>query len=159
MMRFLLLSVLGVGLSVPGCFAQAGGGAAPAPAVQDTSALRTIRQLERARRDAMLRGNAQALSRLLADDYIGTGAHGKVRSKAELVADYTSGRVKYESITEDGVVVRQYGTTAVVTGRTQSKGKEGGKAFDSEHRFTRVWVQAPGRWSLVAAHSSPIAAH
>jgi ketosteroid isomerase-like protein len=158
MMRLLLLTILSVALSVPGCFAQGTGAAAPAPAVQDTSAQQTIRQLERARRDAMLRGDAQALSRLLGDDYIGTGAHGKVRSKAEVVAEYNSGRVKYESITEDGVVVRQYGSAAVVTGRTTSKGKEGGKAFDSEHRFTRVWIQAPGRWSLVAAHSSPITA-
>jgi uncharacterized protein (TIGR02246 family) len=156
-MRFLLLTVLSVGLSVPG-FAQATGGAATAPSNQDTSAQQTIRQLERARREAMLRGDAQALSRLLADDYVGTGAHGKVRSKAELVADYSSGTVKYESITEDDVTVRQYGNAAVVTGRTKSKGKEGGKAFDAEHRFTRVWVQAPGRWSLVAAHSSPVAA-
>jgi ketosteroid isomerase-like protein len=159
MMRLLFLTVLSVALSVPGCVAQATGGAAPAPSVQDTSAQPTIRQLERARREAMLRGDAQALSRLLADDYIGTGAHGKVRSKADVVAEYTSGRVKYESITEDGVVVRQYGPAAVVTGRTRSKGKEGGKAFDADHRFTRVWIQAPGRWSLVAAHSSPIAAH
>jgi ketosteroid isomerase-like protein len=157
MIRFLLLTVLSVGLSVPGC-AQATAGAAAASAGQDTSAQQTIRQLERARHEAMLQGDAQALSRLLADDYIGTGAHGKVRSKAEVVADYSSGKVKYASITEDGVTVRQYGTAAVVTGRTKSKGKEGGKAFDSEHRFTRVWVQAPGRWSLVAAHSSPIAA-
>jgi ketosteroid isomerase-like protein len=159
MMPFFLLAILSTVLAVPACFAQAGGGAVPTPAVQDTSALRTIRQLERARREAMLRGDAQALSRLLADDYIGTGAHGKVRSKAELVADYTSGRVTYQSITEDGVVVRQYGGTAVVTGRTKAKGKDGGKAFDSDHRFTRVWVQAPGRWSLVAAHSSPITGH
>ncbi len=158
MMRFLLLTVLSVGLAAPGC-AQATAGAAAAPSLQDTSAHPTIRKLETARRDAMLRGDAQALSRLLADDYIGTGAHGKVRSKAELVADYSSGTVKYESITEDGVIVRQYGTAAIVTGRTKSKGKERGKAFDSEHRFTRVWVQAPGRWLLAAAHSSPIAAH
>jgi len=154
MMRFLLHTVFSAVLCVPACFAQARGGAASAPAVQDTSAVQTIRQLERARREAMLRGDAQALSRLLADDYIGTGAHGKMRSKAELVAEYTAGTVRYQSITEDGVVVRQYGGAAVVTGRTKSKGKEGGKAFDSEHRFTRVWIQAPGRWSLVAAHSS-----
>ncbi len=158
MMRILLVAVFSVALAVPSCFAQATGGAAPAPSVQDTSAQQTIRQLEHARREAMLRGDAQALSRLLADDYIGTGAHGKVRSKAEVVAEYNSGTVKYESITEDGVVVRQYGNAAVVTGRTKSKGKEGGKSFDSDHRFTRVWIQAPGRWSLVAAHSSPIVA-
>jgi len=159
MMRFLLVTVLSIALAVPGCLAQGTGAAAPAPAGQDTSAQQVIRQLERARREALLRGDAQALSRLLADDYVGTGAHGKVRSKAEVVAEYNSGRVKYESITEDGVVVRQYGPAAVVTGRTKSKGKEGGKAFDSDHRFTRVWIQAPGRWSLVAAHSSPITAH
>jgi ketosteroid isomerase-like protein len=157
MMRFLLLTVLSIGLSVP-ARAQATGGAPAASLSQDTSAQQTIRQFERARREAMLRGDAQALSRLLADDYIGTGARGKVRSKTEVVADYNSGAVKFASITEDGVVVRQYGSAAVVTGRTKSKGKERGKAFDSEHRFTRVWIQAPGRWSLVAAHSSPIVA-
>lgn len=156
MARLLLLTVLGVGLSFP-VFAPRTGGASTTNRSQDTSAQQAIRQVERDRRDAMLRGDAQALSRLLADDYIGTGAHGRVRTKAQVLADYSSGAVKYESITEDDVTVRVYGTAAVVTGRTRSKGKESGKNVDAEHRFTRVWIQERGRWLLVASQSSPIA--
>ena len=156
MTRLLFLTVLGVGLSVR-AFAQGTSGAASRG--QDTSAQQAVRQAERDRRDDMLHGDAQALGRLLADDYVGTGAHGKVRSKAQVLAEYSSGAVKYESISEDDVLVRVYGSAAVVTGRTRSKGKEGGKNVEAEHRFTRVWVQGPGRWLLVASHSSPVAAH
>ncbi len=158
MTRLLFLTVLGVGLSVR-AVAQGAGGAPTASRGQDTSAQQAVRQAERDRRDDMLHGDAQALGRLLADDYVGTGAHGKVRSKAQVLAEYSSGAVRYESISDDDVVVRVYGSAAVVTGRTRSKGKEGGKNVDAEHRFTRVWVQAQGRWLLVASHSSPVAAH
>lgn len=145
-MRYLLLAVLGVGLSRPAL------GQTP-----DTSARQAVLQAERARHDAMLRGDAAALGRLLADDYIGTGAHGKVRSKAAVLAEYSSGALKYQSLSDEDVAVRLYGTAAVVTGRTNSKGKEAGKDVEGAHRFTRVWVHAAGGWLLVATHSSPAA--
>ncbi len=153
----LLLTALRVGASSP-VLGQQTGRPTEINRGQDTSAQQAIRQVERDRRDAMLHGDAQALGRLLADDYIGTGAHGKVRSKVQVLTEYSAGAVKYESISDDDVTVRVYGSAAVVTGRTRSKGKEGRKNVDAEHRFTRVWVQAQGRWLLVASHSSPVAA-
>jgi ketosteroid isomerase-like protein len=153
MTRLLLFAALSLGASLP-LRAQGAGAAAPASQGQDSSAERAIRQAERDRREAMLRGDVQALGGLLAEDYLGTGARGRVRTKAEVLAQYRSSAVKYESINEDDVKIRIYGTAAVVTGRTRSKGKEDGKSFGGEHRFTRVWVQHQGRWQLVAWHSS-----
>jgi ketosteroid isomerase-like protein len=155
MTRSLLYAVLFLGAALP-AGAQGAPAAAPGNPGQDTSAERAVRQAERDRRDAMLRGDAQALGGLLAADYVGTGARGRVRTKGEVVAQYRAGAVKYESLTEDDVQIRIHGSAAVVTGRTRSKGKEEGKSFGGEHRFTRVWVERQGRWQLVAWHSSRV---
>ena len=155
MTRFLLYAALSLGAALP-LYAQGMPGAAPANPARDTSAQQAVRQAERDRRDAMLRGDAQALGGLLAEDYVGTGARGRVRTKAEVVAQYRSGAVKYESINDEDVKTRIYGSAALVTGRTRSKGKEEGKSFGGEHRFTRVWVERQGRWQLVAWHSSRV---
>jgi ketosteroid isomerase-like protein len=154
MTRLLLLAALSFGAPSTVLGQGTGTPAALKPG-QDTSAKAAILQMERDRRDAMIRGDAQALGRLLSDDYIGTGARGAVRNKAQVLAQYSSGEVRYESIDAAALAVRLYGNVAVVTGRTSSKGKEKGKSVDSEHRFTRVWVQQQGRWMLVASHSSP----
>jgi len=153
--RFLLYAAVSLGAALPIC-AQGTPGAASANQGQDTTAQQAVRQAERDRREAMLRGDVQALGGLLAEDYVGTGARGRVRTKAEVLAQYRSGAVKYESINEDDVKIRIYGSAAVVTGRTRSKGKEEGKSFGGEHRFTRVWVARQGRWQLVDWHSSRI---
>lgn len=155
MTRFLLYAALSLGAALP-AGAQGTRAAAPVNPGQDNNAEQAVRQAERDRREAMLRGDAQALGALLAEDYLGTGARGRVRTKAEVVAQYRSGAVKYESLTDDDVQIRIHGSAAVVTGRTRSKGNEGGKSFSGEHRFTRVWVPRQGRWQLVAWHSSRV---
>jgi ketosteroid isomerase-like protein len=123
---------------------------------QNTSVERVIRQLDSERIQAQIAANAVALNRIYADDFIGIGPSGTVRTKPQVLSDFTSGELKFQSITTDDVRVRVYGNTVVETGRSTMIGQDKGKAVPRDNRFTRVWIKDGGRWRLVANHYSPL---
>ena len=115
---------------------------------------RAIRQLDSERIQAQMNADAVALDRIYADDFIGIGPSGTVRTKPQVLSDFTSGELKFQSITTDDVQVRVYKNTAVETGISTMIGQDKGKAVPRDNRFTRVWVKQQGRWRLVANHYS-----
>ncbi len=117
-----------------------------------------LSQLDQERIQAQIGADAAALDRLYAEDFIGIGPSGAVRTKAQVIADFTSGSLKFQSITTDDVRWRVYGNTAVETGRSTMIGDDRGKAVPRDNRFTRVWVERQGRWQLVANHYSLLVA-
>jgi ketosteroid isomerase-like protein len=123
---------------------------------QNTSVERVIRQLDHERIQAQIGANAVALNRIYADDFIGIGPSGTVRTKPQVIADFTSGDLKFQSITTDDVRVRVYGNTAVETGRSTMIGQDKGKAVPRDNRFTRVWIKQQERWRLVSNHYSSL---
>jgi ketosteroid isomerase-like protein len=114
----------------------------------------TIRQLDHERIQAQIGADAAALDRIYADDFIGVGPSGTVRTKPQVISDFTSGDLKFQSITTDEVQVRVYERTAVETGLSTMVGQDKGKTVPRDTRFTRVWVKQKGRWKLVANHYS-----
>ena len=127
---------------------------------QRSSVEQAIKQLDNERIQAQIGADAVALDRIYAADFIGVGPSGRVRSKPQVISDFTSGDLKFQSITTDDVQVRVYGNTAVETGLSTMVGQDKGKAVPRDTRFTRVWVKQQGRWRLVANHySSRIAQH
>lgn len=113
-----------------------------------------IRKLDNERIQAQIHADAAALKRIYADDFIGVGPSGTVRTKPQVISDFTSGDLRFQSITTDDVRVRVYGNAAVETGRSTMDGQDKGKAVPHDTRFTRVWVKQHGRWRLVANHYS-----
>lgn len=121
---------------------------------QRSSIEQTIRQLDGERIQAQIGADAAALDRIYADDFIGVGPSGTVRTKKQVISDFTSGTLKFQSITTDEVQVRVYENTAVETGLSTMNGQDKGKAVPRNTRFTRVWVKQQGNWRLVANHYS-----
>ena len=121
---------------------------------QRRSVEQAIRQLDNERIQAQIHADAAALDRIYADDFIGIGPSGTVRAKPQVLSDFTSGDLKFQSITTDDVQVRVYGNTAVETGRSTMNGQDGSKIVPRDNRFTRVWVKQQGCWRLVANHYS-----
>ena len=114
----------------------------------------TIRKLDNERIQAQIHADATALDRIYAADFIGVGPSGTVRTKPQVILDFTSGDLKFQSITTDDVQVRVYGDTAVETGLSTMVGQDKGKTVPRDTRFTRVWVKQQGQWRLVANHYS-----
>ena len=115
-----------------------------------------VQQQDQERIRAQINADTVALRRIYADDFLGIGPTGVVRNKAEVIADFTTHALTYQSITTAEVRVRVYGNAAVQTGRSTMVGQDRGKAVPRENRFTRVWVMTDGRWQLVANHYSPM---
>jgi uncharacterized protein (TIGR02246 family) len=113
-----------------------------------------IRKLDSERIQAQIHADAAALERIYADDFIGVGPSGTVRTKSQVISDFTSGDLKFQSITIDDVQVRVYGNAAVETGLSTMSGQDKGKTVPRDTRFTRVWIKQQGRWRLVANHYS-----
>ena len=119
-----------------------------------TSVEETIRKLDNERIQAQIHADATALDRIYADDFIGVGPSGTVRTKPQVISDFTSGNLRFQSITTDEVQVRVYENTAVETGLSTMTGQDKGKTVPRDTRFTRVWVKQQGRWRLVSNHYS-----
>jgi uncharacterized protein (TIGR02246 family) len=119
-----------------------------------TSVEDAIRKLDNERIQAQIHADAPALDRIYAPDFIGIGPSGTVRTKPQVLLDFTSGNLKFQSITTDEVQVRVYGNTVVETGLSTMTGQDKGKTVPRDNRFTRVWVKQQGHWRLVANHYS-----
>ena len=115
-----------------------------------------VQKQDQERIRAQIAADTIALRRIYADDFLGIGPTGVVRNKAEVIADFTTHALTYQSITTAEVRVRVYGNAAVQTGRSTLVGHDRGKAVPRENRFTRVWVMTDGKWQLVANHYSPM---
>jgi|SRR5215468_2354620 len=120
------------------------------------SAEQEIRSLEEARNQAIVHGDASALEQMTADDYTFITLRGELRTKAEIVKGFRSGSFKYDSREISDLKIRVYGNTAVVTGRSTQKGRENGKDYNGDYRFTRVYVKQNGRWVTVALQATLI---
>ena len=122
---------------------------------QRSNVEKAIRQLDNERIQAQIGADVVALDRIYANDFVGVGPSGTVRTKTQVISDFTSGDLKFQSITTDEVQVRVYENTAVETGLSTMVGQDKGKAVPRDTRFTRVWVEQQRRWRLVANHYSP----
>ena len=123
---------------------------------QNGNVEQVIRELDHERMQAQIGADAVALKRIYADDFIGIGPSGTARTKAQVISDFTSGDLKFQSITTDDVRIRVYGNTAVETGRSTMIGQDKGKSVPRDNRFTRVWIKQGGRWRLVSNHYSSL---
>jgi ketosteroid isomerase-like protein len=119
-----------------------------------TSTEQAVQRQDQDRIHAQITADTLMLRRIYADDFLGIGPTGVVRHKADVIADFTSHALTYQSITTADVRVRVYGNTAVQTGRSSMVGQDRGKVVPRDNRFTRVWVMTAGRWQLVSNHYS-----
>ncbi len=142
--------------SIATMYAAASAPASPAGRSEsDTGKLQEeIKQIERARNQAILSGDAAALDRMTSEDYTFITQRGELRTKAEILAGFKAGSFRYSAREVSDLTVRVYGTAAVVTGRARQKGAENGSDYSGDNRFTRVYVRQGDRWVTVALQVS-----
>jgi hypothetical protein len=64
-----------------------------------TNAEQAVRKQDEQRIHAQMTADTTALRRIYADDFLGIGPTGVVRNKAQVIADFTSHELTYQSIT------------------------------------------------------------
>jgi ketosteroid isomerase-like protein len=93
--------------------------------------------------------DAATIDRLLADDFILITGSGKTYTKADLLDEARSGRMRYEHQEDFDQTVRVCGNTAVITARLWESGTNDGKPFEY-----MVWFSDPRGWRYTFAQSS-----
>ena len=106
----------------------------------------------------LIEANRDALAGVLSDDFVLIDVMtGSEVPKSALLDVVSGGGLKFESIDRVEHRVRVYGSTAVITGRTEMKGLYNGLAFQTSSRYTHIFVDDGERWRMVAAQGTQIA--
>ena len=104
----------------------------------------------------LLTNNADALGRLLADDWIVISAYGAIGEREGFLAAIKAGQFTRKTMDLSDPRVKIYGNTAVVTTRLKTSGTIDGRDFDVEERQTDVLIWSDGGWKSVLLHETLI---
>jgi len=97
--------------------------------------------------EATLKNDAEAIKAIELSDYLETDSRGFMSTRADDVADAEKKADHYTEFSLHETLVRVYGDTAVVTGRTVIKGtNDEGKPMDGIFAFTDTLILQDGQW-------------
>lgn len=105
---------------------------------------------------ALLNNDADALGRMLTDDWVVVSTYGGMADKAGFLAVIKSGQFTRKTMELSDSRVKIYGDTAVVTSKLRTSGTIMGRPFDVPERQTDVLVWRDGGWKSVLTHETEI---
>jgi ketosteroid isomerase-like protein len=106
---------------------------------------------------AQVNGDRAALERLVADDYVLVNGAGQVQDKARLIADYVAPGFKLDPFAIEEPVEKVFGDTALLGGRVNMTGTDGGQRFALAVRFVDTWARRDGQWRVVYSQVTRVA--
>ena len=116
----------------------------------------TIRRLDLAEADAVLRADFDAVEKLWARDMI-------VNNPFNQVVQSSGGRVRTGAVTYSSFVrsiesIQVHGDTAIAMGNevVVPSGKSVGAGTTIRRRYTNIWMKRDGEWLLTARHANVI---
>jgi ketosteroid isomerase-like protein len=127
--------------------------ASATPAADDAA---TVSQLDIAYQAAVKRNDAEAMARILDDNFVLVVGTGTAFSRNDLLDTARSGKVVYVQQDEEpgSQTVRLYGNTAVVTAKLWLKGTSQGQTFERKLWFSDTYVRRPKGWRYVFGQAS-----
>jgi ketosteroid isomerase-like protein len=116
----------------------------------------TLKQLEQDGLDSYREGDAEKMSKILADDFVGRWGDGSTQTKEEQLKAIRTGQEKHSENQLVECNVRIYGDTAVVTGIQTEKSVLEGRDGSGTYSYTDVFVKRDGRWQVVASETKRV---
>jgi len=114
-----------------------------------------IRQLNDEWVKAIMRADADALNRIMADDFYFTYPL-EGDDKDQFIADITSGDLKIKYIGREQLNVRVFGNTAVLTARDSATWLYHGRELAGQYKILSVFTERDGQWQLCAIQACPM---
>ena len=146
-----MLRSIAISLAAAALAALATPAAARAPAPADP-----IKAAEQAWVNAMIAKDARALRRILAPDWTGQNDSGKVADRAEMIANYTSGKSVITALKLRDMKVRYSGNMAVIQGSDDETSTWNGKDSSGAYTWTDIFERRGGRWLAVASQVTQV---
>ena len=119
----------------------------------------TIRKLELAETDAVLRSDVAALEKLWAADFTVNNPQNQIsRGRKEVLDRVRAGLIKYSSFTREIESFGFYGDTVIVMGleKIVPAGNNPKAGETVSRRYTNIWMKRKGSWLLTARHANVI---
>jgi len=107
---------------------------------------------------AQVKGDGEALKRLLADDYLLLNSQDKREDKAQFIADYTAKGFTMEPFAIDDQVILLWPDGALLGGAVTMKGMSDGKPYSVRIRFSDIWAKRRGKWQVIYTHANRVTA-
>ena len=135
-------------------------GSVPGQSARQNDALeQTIRRLELAESDAVVRSDVAALEKVWAEDFTVNNPNNQIsRGRKEVLDRVRSGLLKYSSFVREIESVGFYGDTVIVMGleivTPTGNSLRAGQAI--RRRYTNIWMKRKGDWRLAVRHANVI---
>jgi ketosteroid isomerase-like protein len=101
-----------------------------------------------------LNHDADAMGKLLDEDFVFTDYDGAVMSKAQFLDSIRDMSYHLTVEASEDMKLHRHGDTVVITGATHEKGTYKGKPFQHQGRFTDTWMKKNGQWLCIASQLS-----
>ena len=121
-------------------------------AAGSTNAEATIIGLEKKWAEAIVARDMGTLNELIADDFTGTSWSGDTYSKTKAVEDIEFRVYVAQSLDLEGIKVKVFGDSAVVTLTQIEKSKYDNKDCSGRYGYTDVWLKRNGSWQAVSSY-------
>lgn len=101
---------------------------------------------------ALISADVAELSRIFADDYVQYDESGKSSTKQDVIANLTSGRIRYISMISTGRRIRVLrDDVAIVHGSEVDEVEQDGKRFNVRYIYMDVVVKREDTWQVVGS--------
>ena len=111
----------------------------------------TMQQLDK----ALLQKDEAVLKSVLHKDLSYGHSNGWIQSKADILNDFTSGKLTYDKIENNSsaiiVITKEYAT---VKTNTSAEGLVNGTAFNLKLHIMQFWIKTKKGWQLIARQSA-----
>src|SRR4051812_6402993 len=114
-----------------------------------------IRQLNDEWVKAIVRADAEALERIMSEDFYFTYPL-EGDDKAQFISDVTAGDLKIKHMTREQLNVRVFGATAVLTARDSATWLYHGRELAGQYKILSVFSEREGLWQLCAIQACPM---
>jgi ketosteroid isomerase-like protein len=101
---------------------------------------------------AVKAGDAEALGKIYADDYVIVSQTGAIETKQQRLDSLKSGTVKYEKLEFKNPKIRTYGTVAVVNMEAVGTGEMSGRSVELNTRATLIFNKGASGVQEVSSH-------
>jgi ketosteroid isomerase-like protein len=129
-------------------------------AQSDASSQESIQQevlkVEAERDEAMQKADMAVLKRVYADSVVIINTRGLSLTKAQRLADFQSGDLKFLSFDQGDFSFHIFGDTVILNGRANSVVQFHGKVNRIPRKFTLTYIKLNGEWRLVAQNETLI---
>jgi ketosteroid isomerase-like protein len=106
---------------------------------------------------AIIRKDRAAIEANMADDFRQIDGDANIEDKSSFVEGLLSPQLKIDPYTVEELEVRQYGDTALLSGRTRMTGSWEGKPWTTHYRYIDIYVKRQGAWKIVSVQITRLA--